>query len=236
MVMTPQLEVRGVHTFYGSSHILQGISLAVRPGSVVALLGRNGAGKTTLIRSIMGLTPPRRGEILFRGRSLAHLPPERIARLGLGLVPQGHRIFASLTVQENLAVIARGGGTGRWTADAAFRLFPRLRERHAQFAGTLSGGEQQMLAIARSLVANPELLLMDEPSEGLAPQIVREVGRVIGRLKEEGLSTLLVEQHIRSALRVADYVYVMSRGQIVYEGTPADLRARHEVLQQHLGV
>ena len=234
--MTAQLEVRGLHTFYGSSHILQGVSLAVRPGSVVALLGRNGAGKTTLIRSIMGLTPPRRGEILFHGSSLAHLSPERIARLGLGLVPQGHRIFGSLTVQENLAVIARSGGSGRWTTEAAFRLFPRLRERHAQLAGTLSGGEQQMLAIARALVANPELLLMDEPSEGLAPQIVREVGRVIGRLKEEGLSTLLVEQHIRSALRVADYVYVMSRGQIVYEGTPADLRARHEVLEQHLGV
>ena len=234
--MTVQLEVRGVHTFYGASHILQGISLAVRPGSVVALLGRNGAGKTTLIRSIMGLTPPRRGEILFRGESLAHMAPERIARLGLGLVPQGHRIFGSLTVRENLAVIARGGGIGRWTTEAAFQLFPRLRERHAQLAGTLSGGEQQMLAIARALVANPKLLLMDEPSEGLAPQIVREVGRVIGRLKEEGLSTLLVEQHIRSALRVADYVYVMSRGQIVYEGTPADLKARHEVLQQHLGV
>ena len=234
--MTAQLEVRGLHTFYGSSHILQGVSLAVRPGSVVALLGRNGAGKTTLIRSIMGLTPPRRGEILFHGSSLAHLSPERIARLGLGLVPQGHRIFGSLTVQENLAVIARSAGSGRWTTEAAFRLFPRLRERHAQLAGTLSGGEQQMLAIARALVANPELLLMDEPSEGLAPQIVREVGRVIGRLKEEGLSTLLVEQHIRSALRVADYVYVMSRGQIVYEGTPADLRARQDVLQQHLGV
>ena len=234
--MTAQLEVRGVHTFYGSSHILQGISLAVRPGSVVALLGRNGAGKTTLIRSIMGLTPPRRGEILFRGQSLAEMAPEHIARLGLGLVPQGHRIFGSLTVRENLAVIARGGGTARWTTEAAFRLFPRLQERHAQLAGTLSGGEQQMLAIARALVANPELLLMDEPSEGLAPQIVREVGRVIGRLKEEGLSTLLVEQHIRSALRVADYVYVMSRGQIVYEGTPADLKARAEILQQHLGV
>ncbi len=234
--MTAQLEVCGIHTFYGSSHILQGVSLAVRPGSVVALLGRNGAGKTTLIRSIMGLTPPRRGEVLFRGRSLAHLPPERIAQLGIGLVPQGHRIFRSLTVQENLAVIARRGRVGRWPTEAAFQLFPRLRERRAQLAGTLSGGEQQMLAIARALVANPELLLMDEPSEGLAPQIVREVGRVIGQLKGEGLSTLLVEQHIRSALRVADYVYVMSRGQIVYEGTPADLKARHEVLQQHLGV
>ena len=234
--MTAQLEVRGIHTFYGSSHILQGVSLAVRPGSVVALLGRNGAGKTTLIRSIMGLTPPRRGEILFRGQRLAGIAPERIAQLGVGLVPQGHRIFRSLTVRENLAVIARGGATGRWTTEAAFQLFPRLGERHAQLAGTLSGGEQQMLAIARALVANPELLLMDEPSEGLAPQIVREVGRVIGQLKAEGLSTLLVEQHIRSALRVADYVYVMSRGQIVYEGTPADLKARHEVLQQHLGV
>ena len=234
--MTAQLEVRGIHTYYGSSHILQGISLGVPRGSVVALLGRNGAGKTTLIRSILGLTPPRRGEILFRGQNLAGLAPERIAHLGIGLVPQGHRIFRSLTVQENLEVIARGGGTRRWTPEAAFQLFPRLRERRAQLAGTLSGGEQQMLAIARALVANPELLLMDEPSEGLAPQIVREVGRVMEQLKGEGLSTLLVEQHIRSALRVADHVYVMSRGQIVYEGTPPDLKARPEVLQQHLGV
>lgn len=234
--MTAHLEVRGLHTFYGSSHILQDISLAVRPGSVVALLGRNGAGKTTLIRSIMGLTPPRRGEVLFRGQNLAAMAPERIAHLGLGLVPQGHRIFRSLTVQENLAVIARGASKGRWTPEAAFQLFPRLRERHGQLAGTLSGGEQQMLAIARALVANPELLLMDEPSEGLAPQVVREVGRVIGQLKAEGLSTLLVEQHIRSALRVADSVYVMSRGQIVYEGTPGDLREREEILRQHLGV
>ena len=234
--MTAHLEVREIHTYYGSSHILQGISLSVPRGSVVALLGRNGAGKTTLIRSIMGLTPPRRGEILFHGRPLAGAPPEGIARLGIGLVPQGHRIFRSLTVEENLAVIARGGAGSRWTPDTAFQLFPRLRERRAQLAGTLSGGEQQMLAIARALVANPELLLMDEPSEGLAPQIVREVGRVMEQLKAEGLSTLLVEQHIRSALRVADHVYVMSRGQIVYEGTPSDLRARQEVLHQHLGV
>jgi branched-chain amino acid transport system ATP-binding protein len=184
----------------------------------------------------VGLTPPRRGEVTFRGRNLAGQAPERIATLGIGLVPQGHRIFRSLTVQENLAVIARGGTASRWTPEAAFQLFPRLRERRAQFAGTLSGSEQQMLAIARALVANPELLLMDEPSEGLAPQIVREVGRVMERLKGEGLSTLLVEQHIRSALRVADYVYVMSRGQIVCQGAPADLKARPEVLQQHLGV
>ncbi len=234
--MTAQLEVRGLHTFYGSSHILQGISLAVPRGSVVALLGRNGAGKTTLIRSIVGLTPPRRGDVLFRGQNLAGMAPERIATLGIGLVPQGHRIFRSLTVQENLAVIARAGATSRWTPEAAFHLFPRLRERRAQLAGTLSGGEQQMLAIARALVANPELLLMDEPSEGLAPQIVREVGRVMEQLKGEGLSTLLVEQHIRSALRVANRVYVMSRGQIVYEGTPTNLKTRPDILQQHLGV
>jgi branched-chain amino acid transport system ATP-binding protein len=234
--MAAQLEVRGVHTFYGTSHILQGVSLAVPRGTVVALLGRNGVGKTTLIRSITGLTPPRRGEVRFRGQSLAGMPPEQIARLGIGLVPQGHRVFRSLTVQENLTVTARGGGGGRWTPEAAFHVFPRLRERRSQLAGTLSGGEQQMLAIARALVSGPELLLMDEPSEGLAPQIVREVGRVMERLKAEGLSALLVEQHIRSALRVADYVYVMARGQIVYEGTPADLRARQDVLRQHLGV
>ncbi len=227
------LDVGAVHTYYGESHILHGVSLRVSPGEAVALLGRNGVGKTTLIRSIAGFTPPREGTIRLDSREIHRLPPYRIAKLGIGLVPQGRRIFAPLTVTENLHLGARGTG---WTAERVHEVFPRLRERGLQDGGSLSGGEQQMLAVARALMTNPRLLLLDEPSEGLAPLIVREIGRILVRLKGEGLSILLVEQNVPLALRVADRVYVMSKGQIVYHGTPAELDAHEDVKRRFLGV
>jgi branched-chain amino acid transport system ATP-binding protein len=227
------LEVDRIHTYYGESHILHGVSLRVEAGEAVALLGRNGAGKTTMIRSIVGFTPPRDGRIVFDGESIHRWPAHRIARRGLALVPQGRRIFAPLTVRENLVLGARADG---WTLERVFELFPRLRERAEQFGGTLSGGEQQMLAIARALLTNGRLLLLDEPSEGLAPLIVREIGRVVTGLKGQRLSILLVEQNYHLALQVADRVYVMNKGQIVYEGTPADLEANEDVKRRYLGV
>jgi len=227
------LEVDGIHTYYGDSHILHGVSLRVAAGEAVALLGRNGAGKTTMIRSIVGFTPSRDGRIVFDGESIHRWPAHRIARRGLALVPQGRRIFAPLTVRENLMLGARAAG---WSLERVFGLFPRLRERAEQSGGTLSGGEQQMLAIARALLTNGRLLLLDEPSEGLAPLIVREIGRVVKGLKGERLSILLVEQNYHLALQVADRVYVMNKGQIVYEGTPAGLEANEDVKRRYLGV
>jgi branched-chain amino acid transport system ATP-binding protein len=227
------LDVEGIHTYYGDSHVLHGVSLRVAPGEAVALLGRNGAGKTTAIRSIVGFTPPRAGRVVFEGRAIERWPSYRIARSGLALVPQGRRIFAPLSVRENLLLGARAEG---WTLERVFALFPRLREREQQSGGTLSGGEQQMLAIGRALLTNSRLILLDEPSEGLAPQIVREIGRIMLALKAERLSLLLVEQNYHLALRVADRVYVMNKGQIVYEGTPAGLEAEEEVKRRYLGV
>jgi branched-chain amino acid transport system ATP-binding protein len=227
------LQVDGIHTYYGESHILHGVSLRVGPGETVALLGRNGAGKTTLIRSIIGFTPPREGRIVFDGDEIHRWPAHRIARRGVALVPQGRRIFAPLSVGENLRLGARADG---WTLERVFGLFPRLRERAEQAGGTLSGGEQQMLAIGRALLTNGRMLLLDEPSEGLAPLIVREIGRILRELKSERLSILLVEQNYHLAFRVADRVYVMNKGQIVYEGTPADLEADEEVKRRYLGV
>ncbi|HTG13137.1 MAG TPA: ABC transporter ATP-binding protein, partial [Candidatus Eisenbacteria bacterium] len=206
------LEVDGIHTYYGESHVLHGVSLRVAPGEAVALLGRNGAGKTTAIRSIVGFTPPRAGRVLFEGQAIERWPAYRIARRGLALVPQGRRIFAPLSVRENLLLGARSEG---WTLERVFELFPRLRERQAQLGGTLSGGEQQMLAIARALLTNGRLLLLDEPSEGLAPLIVREIGTTLQALKAQRIALLLVEQNYHLALRVADRVYVMNKGQIV---------------------
>jgi branched-chain amino acid transport system ATP-binding protein len=233
------LEVEDIHTYYGDSYVLQGVSLGVRPGSVAALLGRNGMGKTTLIRSVIGFVKPRRGRVLFSGRDITPLPSHEIARLGIGLVPQGRRIFPSLTVLENLTVAARrgaGDGAGAWTLERIFDLFPRLRERQGHRGGMLSGGEQQMLAISRALMTNPRLLLMDEPSEGLAPLLVRELGAAIGRLKAGGLSILLVEQNLPMALQVADEVYVLSKGRVVYHGSPGALSADPDVKQRYLGV
>jgi branched-chain amino acid transport system ATP-binding protein len=228
-----QLVVEGIHTYYGESHILHGVSLSVAPGEAVALLGRNGAGKTTMIRSIVGFTPPRAGRIVLDGDTIHAWPAYRIARRGVALVPQGRRIFAPLSVRENLLLGARADG---WTLERIFALFPRLRERQQQVAGTLSGGEQQMLALGRALLTNGRMLLLDEPSEGLAPLIVREIGRVVQRLKGERLSILLVEQNYHLALQVADRVYVMNKGQIVYEGDPASLERDEEVKRRYLGV
>jgi branched-chain amino acid transport system ATP-binding protein len=227
------LEVDAIHTYYGESHVLHGVSLRVAPGEAVALLGRNGAGKTTAIRSIVGFTPPRAGRVVFEGQAIEQWPSHRIVRRGLALVPQGRRIFAPLSVRENLLLGARSSG---WTLERVFELFPRLRERQAQLGGTLSGGEQQMLAIARALLTNGRLLLLDEPSEGLAPLIVREIGEILTTLKAQRLSLLLVEQNYHLALRVADRVYVMNKGQIVYEGTPAGLEAAEDVKRRYLGV
>jgi len=202
----------------------------------VALLGRNGVGKTTLIRSIVGFTPPREGTVTFEGRAIHRVAPYRIARAGIGLVPQGRRIFSPLSVGENLEIGARAGAATGWTRERVHEIFPRLAERAEQGGGTLSGGEQQMLAIGRALMTNPRLLVLDEPSEGLAPRIVHEIGRVLLQLKTQGLSVLLVEQNVPLALRVADRVYVMSKGQIVYEGTPAALDAAEEIKRRYLGV
>ena len=229
------LRISDIHTYYGDSHILQGISLDMEKGQVVGILGRNGMGKTTLIRSIIGFTAPRRGQVLFKERDVTGWPSNRVVSLGLGLVPQGRRVFPSLTVNENLAVAARRNG-GPWTTERVMELFPRLRERRENSAGKLSGGEQQMLAIARALMTNPDLLLMDEPTEGLAPLLVREVGRVIENLKSQGLSILLVEQNLPLALRVSDYVHVLSRGRIVYSAAPQELWKNEEIKKRYLGL
>ena len=236
------LEVRDIHTYYGESHVLQGVTLEVPEGRVVALLGRNGVGKTTLIRSIIGFTPPRRGSIRYRGAEIAGLPSHRIARLGIGLVPQGRRVFPSLDVGEHLTVNARRPAepaTPRgvpWTLDRVVGLFPRLRERLHNRGNALSGGEQQMLVTGRALVTNPDLLLLDEPTEGLAPLIVRELGRIINDLRAEGISILLVEQNLGFALDLADRVYVLSKGAIVHASTPAELIANDDVKARYLGV
>ena len=204
-------------------------------GQVLGILGRNGMGKTTLIRSIIGFTPPRRGRVLFKERDITGWPSNRVVSLGLGLVPQGRRVFPSLTVDENLAVAAKRNG-GPWTSARVMELFPRLRERRENRAGKLSGGEQQMLAIARALMTNPDLLLMDEPTEGLAPLLVREVGGVIENLKSQGLSILLVEQNLPLALRLADQVHVLSRGRIVHSSAPQALWENEEIKRRYLGL
>jgi branched-chain amino acid transport system ATP-binding protein len=229
------LQVNDIHTYYGDSHVLQGISLKMESGQVLGILGRNGMGKTTLIRSIIGFTPPRAGQVIFRERDITAWPSNRVIKLGLGLVPQGRRVFPSLSVLENLTVADKRNG-GPWTIARVMELFPRLRERRDNPAGKLSGGEQQMLAIARALMTNPELLLMDEPTEGLAPLLVREVGRVIENLKSEGLSILLVEQNLPLALRVADQVHVLSRGQIVHSCSPQALWENEEIKSRYLGL
>jgi len=232
------LEAADIHTYYGVSHVLQGVSLTVGAGEIVGILGRNGMGKTTLIRSIIGFTPPRRGRVHFKGADITRWPPFRAVQLGMGLVPQGRRVFPSLTVRENLDVARRRAATAAtpWTLERVYALFPRLSERARNRANKLSGGEQQMLAIARALMTNPDLLLMDEPTEGLAPLLVREVGRAIGELKRQGLSILLVEQNLPLALSVVDRVHILSRGQIVHTCTPAELAADDAVKSRYLGV
>jgi branched-chain amino acid transport system ATP-binding protein len=230
------LDVRDIHTSYGESYILQGVSLTVGAGQVVSVLGRNGVGKTTLMRSIIGFTPPHRGHVVLNGEDITRLPTHQIVRRGIGLVPQGRRVFPSLDVQEHLLIGERRAGTSRWEIDKILDLFPRLRERLHQGAGKLSGGEQQMLACGRALVGNPRILLMDEPSEGLAPLLVRELGRILAELKARGTSILLVEQNLAFALRVADRVYLMSKGRIVHETAPDDLRRDEAAKSRWLGV
>lgn len=229
------LQLNDIHTFYGESHVLNGISMTVHQRSVVALLGRNGMGKTTTIRSIIGFNPPRMGRIRFKEHEISGLKPYHIAKLGIGLVPQGRNIFPSLSVRENLTMAARpGGGNGEWSLERVYRQFPIL-ERRARLKGNLlSGGEQQMLAVGRALMTNPDLLLMDEPSEGLAPLVVRDIGFIIVRLKRKGLSILLVEQNLPMGLGVSDYVLIISKGQIVHESSPAELKENEEVKVKYL--
>lgn len=233
------LEVQDIHTYYGDSYVLQGTSLKVGVGSVAALLGRNGVGKTTLIRSIIGFTPPRQGRILFNDVDITHKPAYEIARMGIGLIPQGRRIFPSLSVRENVQIATRPqakDAAQSWTMEKLFTLFPVLKERIRHRGSKLSGGEQQMLASGRALMGNPQCLLMDEPTEGLAPLIVREMGRLIEQIKEHGLSILLIEQNLAFALKHADYVYIMSKGRIVYQSSPQELWKNAEVKSRYLGV
>ena len=232
------LSLTNVHAFYGESHILHGISFSLPAGGVLALLGRNGAGKTTCISTIIGFLTPRDGEIRLFGESIEGFSPERISHLGVGLVPQGRRIFPSLTVRENLIVAQQREKTVSkpWNVERIYDLFPRLRERHAQMAGTLSGGELQMLAIGRALMGNPRVLLLDEPSEGLAPLIVAEVGRTVKRLKEEGQSIILVEQNLQLALDVADHAVILNTGRCVFAGTAGDILKHEDLIAQNLGV
>ncbi len=231
------LEIVDIYTYYGESNVLHGISLEVPDSSVVALMGRNGMGKTTTIHSVIGLVPPRRGEIWFQGKNIVGMQPYEIAKMGIGFVPQGRRIFPSLTVKENILIGKRdASGTRAWNLERIFETFPILKDRARHRGNHLSGGEQQLLSIARALMTNPKLLLMDEPTEGLAPLIVNEIGQIIKQLKESGLSILLVEQNLNLALNLVDYIYLMSNGSIVYHSKPEELRDNEAVKAQHLGV
>jgi len=242
----PLLSVREIHTYYGDSYVLQGVSLDVRAGTIVAILGRNGMGKTTLIRSVAGLTPPRQGDVIFKGCSLRGKPPYAIAQLGIAIVPQGRRIFRSLSVRENLLLptsrLARAAegpandGRKRWALGEVLTEFPQLAERIDHPGGALSGGEQQMLAVGRALMANPDLVLMDEPSEGLAPRLVRQIEQIMKSVREHGHAILLVEQNFGLAMAVADHIHVVSSGRFVFQGPPEALAREGEILDYHLGV
>jgi branched-chain amino acid transport system ATP-binding protein len=236
--VTEALSLEGIDALYGESHVLHGVSFSLNPGRVLALLGRNGAGKTTCMSAIIGFLPPRTGEIRLFGEAIGRLSPETISHRGVGFVPQGRRIFSTLTVRENLAVARqkRAGLAAQWTLERVIGLFPRLKDRLQQLAGSLSGGEQQMLAIGRALMGNPRVLLMDEPSEGLAPLIVAEVGRTLLRLKQEGQSILLVEQNIKLALDLADEVVILNTGRVAFSGSAAQARNDQALITQHLGV
>jgi len=227
------LVAEGLHTYYGKSHILHGVGLEVEEGEIVTLLGRNGAGKTTTLRSIMGLTPAREGKVAVFGQDASHMPTFRIAALGVGYVPEGRKIFANLTVEENLRVpLAR---PGPWSVERVFKTFPRLAERRTNRGRQLSGGEQEMLSIARALLVNPKLLLLDEPSQGLAPLIVKEVFRIVASMREEGISVLLVEQNVRVSLAIADRAYVLDDGAVVYSGRASELAADEERVRAMAG-
>jgi branched-chain amino acid transport system ATP-binding protein len=237
ITLTPDvLELDGIHTYYGDSHVLRGVSLSVGEGEVVCLLGRNGAGKTTTILTAMGYVKPRTGRIAYRARNITALRPFEIARLGVGYVPQERGIFPSLTVVENLTVFARGAKRGRWTLPRIFALFPVLEARLGHLGFQLSGGEQQMLSIARALMLNPTLLLLDEPSEGLAPMILQQIVTAIKSLRSEGLAILLVEQNLRTALALGDRHHVLNKGEICYTGSSAELDGNETVLRDYLSV
>ncbi|NLW08042.1 MAG: ABC transporter ATP-binding protein [Clostridia bacterium] len=230
------LQLDEVHTYYGDSHVLQGVNLEVARGSVVALLGQNGMGKTTTIHSIIGFTPPARGKIIFKGINISGLPPSSIALMGMALVPQGRRIFRSLTVRENLILGYRKTKTDKTAYDLerVYELFPSLKLRSANRGEQLSGGEQQMLAIGRALLTNPDFILMDEPFEGLAPGISKELRQKVLELKKSGMSILLVEQNIEAALQLADYVYIMSKGKIVHGGSAAQLQGEKDIIKRFI--
>src|SRR5271170_6380677 len=230
------LDLHDVNAFYADSHILRGVSLSVGEGEVVSLLGRNGAGKTTTILTVMGYLRPRPGRIVSRGRDIGALPPYAVARLGIGFVPQERGIFPSLTVRENLTVFARAAGRNPWTIERIFAMFPNLHQRARNLGFQLSGGEQQMLSIARALMLNPSLLLLDEPSEGLAPMIVQQIVEVLARLKSEDLAILLVEQNLRTAFALGDRHYVMNKGEVCFIGSSAELEGNEFVLRNYLSV
>src|SRR5271165_4882433 len=231
--MTAALTAEGLHTYYGKSHILHGVSLEVADGQITALLGRNGAGKTTTLRSLMGLTPAHEGRVTIFGKETTRWPPFRIAASGVGYVPEGRRIFANLSVDENLLVPLERPGP--WTVARIYELFPRLAERRSNRGRQLSGGEQEMLSIARALLLNPKLLILDEPSQGLAPLIVREVFRIVTQMRAEGIAVLLVEQNVRMSLEIADYAYVLDNGSIVYAGPARELAADDARVQSLAG-
>jgi len=233
------LELKDLHTYYQESHILQGISLNVDHGEIVCLLGRNGVGKTTTLKSTIGLVKPRSGEVLFKGQNVSGTPPYTIAKLGVGYVPEDRRIFPTLTLRENLLMGIKSGQKGNrdgWTIEKVYKYFPALQAKDKQKGGHLSGGEQQMLTIARTLMGNPEVLLIDEPTEGLAPLIVETVEQVIQDIHQDGIPVLLVEQKMRVALRLAGRIYVISKGKIVFEGTCEELKGAHEIREKYLEV
>ena len=230
------LDVQDVHTYYGDAYVLQGLSLKLEQGAILGLLGRNGVGKTTLVNSIVGFTPPRRGKIYFKGADITGNSSFVTVRGGMGLVPQGRRVFPTLTVEENLLVAERSPERHGWTLARVYELFPRLNERRSQRARTLSGGEQQMLAIGRGLMTNPDCLIMDEPSEGLAPIIIQGLWEAIAKLRQEGLSILLVEQNAALALKLVDFVHVISKGRVVYSAPPAELSQNQAIKSRFLGI
>ena len=229
------LKAEDIHTYYGDCYILQGVSLELRQGEVLGIIGRNAMGKTTLIRSIIGFTPPRAGRVFFKDKEITSTPPYQIVRAGISIVPQGRDIFPTLSVKENLTVGFKEK-PGGWTLEKVYELFPPLRERINHPGNRLSGGEQQMLSVGRGLMTNPDLLLMDEPTEGLAPIYVEAVGKVIRKLQESGMSILLVEQNLRFALKYTDYIHIINRGRVVHSSNPAELKGKNDIIRRYLGV
>ena len=234
--MDTLLSVQEIHTYYGDSYVLQGMSVELKAGEALGILGRNGMGKTTLVNSIMGFVPPRDGKIIFKDKEITKTSSYEISDIGIGLCPQGGRIFPTLSVRENLIVAEQKKGASRWNTDAIYDLFPRLGERKLQQAGSLSGGEQQMLAVGRALMTNPDCLILDEPSEGLAPLIIQDLGNAIRSLKEEGLSILLVEQNAPFAIKTVDRVNVIEKGKVVLDTSPEELWNNEQVKKQYLGI